>query len=118
MAICWTRVNNDGTRLYAANTGDNSISVFDVTNPVRPVQIQHLRLRGTGSIFEIELDPANRYLYGVTQRSSAATPPGQGNNLHVLRVGPDGRLTENDGSPLALPVPAGTRPQGVATFSN
>jgi 6-phosphogluconolactonase (cycloisomerase 2 family) len=118
MAICWTRVNNDGTRLYAANTGDNSIAVFDVTNPVRPVEIQHLRLRGAGSIFEIELDPANRYLYGVTQRSSAATPPGQGNNLHVLRVGPDGRLTENDGSPLALPVPAGTRPQGVATFAN
>jgi 6-phosphogluconolactonase (cycloisomerase 2 family) len=117
MAICWNRVNNDGTRLYAANTGDNSISVFDITNPVKPVEIQHLRLRGAGSLFEIELDPANRYLYGVTQRSGPATPLGQGNNLHVLRVAVDGRLTENDGSPLALPVPGGTRPQGVATFS-
>jgi 6-phosphogluconolactonase (cycloisomerase 2 family) len=118
IAICWTRVNNDATRLYSANTGDNSISVFDISNPVKPVEIQHLRLRGVGSIFEIELDPANRYLYGVTQRSAASTPLGQGNNLHVLRVVPDGRLVENEGSPLALPVPAGTRPQGVATFSN
>jgi 6-phosphogluconolactonase (cycloisomerase 2 family) len=118
MATCWDRVNNDSTRLYTANTGDNSISVFDITNPVKPVEIQHLRLRGNGSIFEIELDPANRYLYGVTQRSAPTTPQGQGSNLHVLRVGVDGRLTESDGSPLALPVPAGTRPQGVATFSN
>jgi 6-phosphogluconolactonase (cycloisomerase 2 family) len=118
MATCWDRVNNDSTRLYTANTGDNSISVYDITNPVKPVEMQHLRLRGNGSIFEIELDPANRYLYGVTQRSAPTTPLGQGSNLHVLRVGLDGRLTENDGSPLALPVPAGTRPQGVATFSN
>jgi 6-phosphogluconolactonase (cycloisomerase 2 family) len=118
MAVCWERVNNDGTRLYSANTGDNSISVYDIANPVKPVEIQHLRLKGAGSIFEIELDPANHYLYGVTQRSSATTPLGQGSNLHVLHVGTDGRLTENDSSPLALPVPAGARPQGVATFSN
>jgi 6-phosphogluconolactonase (cycloisomerase 2 family) len=115
---CWGRVNNDGTRLYSSNTGDNSISVFDISNPLKPVEIQHLRLKGTGSGFEIELDPANHYLYGVSQRAAATTPLGQGNNLHVLRVGTDGRLVENAGSPVALPVPSGTRPQGVATFSN
>jgi 6-phosphogluconolactonase (cycloisomerase 2 family) len=111
-------VNNDGTRLYSSNTGDNSISVFDIANPLKPVEIQHLRLKGTGSSFEIELDPENNYLYAVTQRAAATTPLGQGNNLHVLRVGVNGRLTENEGSPLALPVPSGTRPQGLATFSD
>jgi 6-phosphogluconolactonase (cycloisomerase 2 family) len=118
MGPCWVRVNNDGTRLYSSNTGDNSISVFDIANPLKPVEIQHLRLKGTGSSFEIELDPENIYLYAVTQRAAATTPLGQGNNLHVLRVGVNGRLTENEGSPLALPVPSGTRPQGLATFSD
>jgi 6-phosphogluconolactonase (cycloisomerase 2 family) len=117
-APCWVRVNNDGTRLYSSNTGDNSISVLDISNPARPVQIQKLTLAGAGSSFEIELDPENRYLYAVTQRANASTPPGQGNNLHVLRVAADGRLSENAGALVALPVPGNIRPQGLATFSN
>jgi hypothetical protein len=67
--------------------GDNSISVYDKTDP-----------------------------RAVSQRADFATPPGQGNNLHVLNVGRDGRLAETEPTPLALPVPAATRPQGLATF--
>jgi 6-phosphogluconolactonase (cycloisomerase 2 family) len=29
-APCWATVNHTGTRLYAANTGDNSIAVYDL----------------------------------------------------------------------------------------
>jgi 6-phosphogluconolactonase (cycloisomerase 2 family) len=115
-APCWVRGNADGTRLYSSNTGDNSLSVFDISDPLKPVQIQKLSLRGEGSVFQIELDPRNDYLYAVSQRAAATTPLGRGNNLHVIRVQNDGRLHEENSSPVALPVPAGTRPQGLATF--
>jgi 6-phosphogluconolactonase (cycloisomerase 2 family) len=109
-------VNNDGTRLYSSNTGDNSLSVFDISDPLKPVEIQKLSLRGEGSSFQIEFDPRNDYLYAVSQRAAATTPLGHGNNLHVIRVQRDGRLHEDDNSPVALPVSGSTRPQGLATF--
>ena len=41
--VCWLRVNDAGTRLYASNTGDPSVSVFDIShNPSNPVEIQKL----------------------------------------------------------------------------
>jgi hypothetical protein len=39
----------------------------------------------------------------------------QGNAVHVLKIGPDGKLTEPAG-PLFLPVPAAADPQGVAVL--
>jgi 6-phosphogluconolactonase (cycloisomerase 2 family) len=113
---CWVRVNIDGTRLYSSNTGDNSVSVFDISNPLKPVEIQKLSLRGEGSSFQIELDPTNDYLYAVSQRAAATTPLGHGSNLHVVRVRHNGLLKEDENSPVALPVPNVTRPQGLATF--
>lgn len=115
-APCWVRVNIEGTRLYASNTGDNSVSVYDTSNPLKPVEIQKLTLRGVGSSFQLELDPTNDFLYVVTQRASTTTPLGQGSNLHVIRVKHDGRLSEEENSPIALPVPSTARPQGLATL--
>lgn len=114
-AVCWLRSNATGTRLYASNTGDNSISVYDTTDPLDPKEIQHLALKGEGSPFQIELDPRGEYLFAVSQRADAATPLGTGNNLYTLHVLNDGRLAQST-KPLALPVPAQVRPQGLATF--
>jgi 6-phosphogluconolactonase (cycloisomerase 2 family) len=113
-APCWTRMNSDGTRLYASNTGDTSISVFDTTSPLDPEEIQHLKLRGQGNTFEIELDPTGNFLYAITQRASATTALGQGNTLHVLRVDRETGKVDEDESPLEIKVPNGVRPQGVA----
>lgn len=113
---CWVRVSLDGTRMYASNTGDNSISVFDTSDALTPVEIQKLDLKGVGSSFQVELDPANGYLYVVSQRASTATPIGQGNALHVVKVKQDGRLLEEENSPYTIPVPNGVRSQGLATF--
>ena len=112
-AICWIRSNANGTRLYTVNTGDNSISVYDTTAPLFPVEIQHLILKGVGSAFQITPDPREGYLYVVTQRAAPSIPLGQGNTLHVLTVD---KLTGkvSDTSFVNLPVPQGTRPQGVA----
>jgi 6-phosphogluconolactonase (cycloisomerase 2 family) len=115
-AACWALVNNAGTRLYASNTGDSSISVFDIsTDAAQPVEIQHLPLRTTGSCFQFKLDSTESFLHVVTQQA-AATKPASANGLNVLRVAPDGTLTEVPSSPTILPVPPMVRPQGVAAL--
>jgi Lactonase, 7-bladed beta-propeller len=114
--VCWIRVSADGTRMYTSNTGDNSISVYDTSDPLNPVQIQRVVMKGVGSSFQLELDPSGRTLFAVSQRASATVPFGQGSNLHVLDVRRDGRVFETEHSPMALPVPGNIRPQGLATF--
>jgi hypothetical protein len=114
LRTCPESINSDGTRLYASNTGDTSISVFDTTSPLDPVEIQHLKLQGQGNSFEIELDPTGNFLYAITQRASATTALGQGNTLHVLRVDRETGKVDEDESPLRIKVPNGVRPQGVA----
>jgi DNA-binding beta-propeller fold protein YncE len=114
-AICWIRSNANGTRLYTSNTGDNSISVYDTTFPLHPIEIEHLILKGPGSALQIALDPREEYLYVVTQRTASSTPIGQGNTLHVLRVNKaTGKISE-PGPFVNIPLPNGTRPQGVAS---
>lgn len=46
VATCWLTVNPTGSRLYTANNADNSVSVYDLTDPLAPVELQHLRLTG------------------------------------------------------------------------
>lgn len=114
-AICWIRSNASGTRLYTANTADSSISVYDSTFPLEPVEMQHLKLKGLGNPFQVTVDPRDTFLYVVTQRGDASIPLGQGNTLRAPRIEKvTGKLVEEGASMIQLPVPAGTRPQGVA----
>jgi 6-phosphogluconolactonase (cycloisomerase 2 family) len=113
---CWALVNKAATRLYASNTGDSSISVFDISgDPTEPIEIQHLQLRTTGNCFQFALDSTEKFLHVVTQGTSL-TSPRTANGLSVLSVAADGRLTEVPSSPTILPVPALVRPQGVAAL--
>jgi hypothetical protein len=112
-APCWALVNKAGTRLYASNTGDSSISVYDISiDPTEPVEIQHVKLRTTGNCFQFALDSTEKFLHVVTQGGSLTSPP-TANGLNVLSVAPDGTLTEVPSSPTILPVPQMVRPQGV-----
>jgi 6-phosphogluconolactonase (cycloisomerase 2 family) len=114
VAICWLRTNDEGTYLYTSNTMDNTISVYDTTFPLTPVEVQNLKLKGLGNSFQIDLDPQGDFLYVVTQRATSTIPLGEGNTLHVLMVNKaNGKLSEAGSSPIKLPVPQGTRPQGV-----
>ncbi len=115
-AVCWLRTNHDGGRLYASNTADPSITVYDIqTNPRKPVEIQHLNYMSTGGGFQLELDSTGRFLHVVTQQS-APTSDASANAIHVFSIAGDGRLTEVPSSPTLLPVPSGTRPQGIAAL--
>ena len=112
-APCWALVNKAGTRLYASNTGDSSISVYDLSfDPTEPIEIQNVKLRTTGNCFQFALDSTEKFLHVVTQGGSLTSPP-TANGLNVLSVAPDGRLTEVPSSPTILPVPNMVRPQGV-----
>jgi len=114
-AICWLRTNRAGTRLYTANTGSSTVSVYDTTDPDQPKEIQAVRTSGPGALFQLALDPTERFLYVIGQRGSSAAP---GNALHVLEVDDeDGTLSEVPSSPVPIPLRSpDARPQGVAVF--
>ena len=118
--VCWLRVNKAATRLYVSNTGDPSLSVYDLTNdPTSPIEIQKIVpniVKGSNpGGYQITLDATENFLYLVTQQFSA-TSTVAANALHVFSVGGNGKLTEVPSSPTLLPVPNLTRPQGLVAF--
>jgi len=114
--VCWLTINNSATRLYASNTGDPSVSVYDISkDPTQPVEIQRVNMTSTGGGFQFRLDSTGSFLHVVTQQS-APTSLVTANALHVFKVAPNGTLTEVPSSPTLLPVPNLVRPQGVAAL--
>ena len=113
-APCWVVVNNTGTRLYVTNTGDNSIAVYDLTDPLDPVEIQHFAMQDTtGAPFSTVIDQSGKWIYVSSELSSATATPAA-NAFHTLKVNSDGTLTEPF-SPTVLPI-GGTvtvRAQGI-----
>jgi hypothetical protein len=115
-AICWLRVNRGGTRLYSADTGTNSVSVYDLSYPEEPSEIQNLVLAGLGNALQFSLSTDERNLYALSQRGSASIPEGEGNALHILSIDKEGKVSESK-HPILFHLPPGTRPQGVAVFA-
>lgn len=128
-AICWIVVSADGSALYTTNTADNSVSWYASTNPLAPIERQHLLLKNPGPLFtnpkgmmlptsedfQLTLDPRGKYLYVLSQHSNPDFSVPTGNLLHTLAVATDGSLSE-PGTPLALPLATTTRPWGVVAF--
>jgi 6-phosphogluconolactonase (cycloisomerase 2 family) len=127
-ATCWVTVTADGTYLYTADTGTNSVGVFSLADPLHPVQIQEFALGGPlappgapagerdTAAFQLALDPSGRSLYVIGQSTSPTLSFPQGNQLHVLKVAHDGTLSEPAGPVIfsTADVPANARPQGLA----
>ena len=112
---CWFLTNAAGNRLYTSNNFDNSVSVFDISNPLNPVKMQQVTLaqgKAAASPFQLALDKKGQFLHVVTQAATATQDPFLANGLNVLKVLPDGRLVVVDFVPL--PYADGSRPQGVA----
>jgi Lactonase, 7-bladed beta-propeller len=117
VAPCWAVVNHAGTRLYATNTGDNSVEVYDLTDPFNPVEMQHFVMASTtGAVFSTVIDESDQWLY-VTSEQSTATATPAANAFHTLKVAADGTLTEPF-PPTVLPI-GGTVPvraQGITVL--
>ncbi|MGH2881555.1 MAG: hypothetical protein ACRDPA_02435 [Solirubrobacteraceae bacterium] len=111
---CWTHVNAAGTRMYSGNAGSDSLTVFDIAHsPTDPRPIQSVRLNAPGNPWNFEIDPSGHVIFLLDMRAVRQVPAGQGNQLHALRIGPGGLLTEERSSPVKIPVPVGTNPVGL-----
>jgi 6-phosphogluconolactonase (cycloisomerase 2 family) len=128
-APCWVAVSPDGRFLYTGDTGSDSVGVYSLADPRHPVQLQELFLGGPltppGSppgtprltaVFQVVVDPSGRFVYAISQNTSADGTFQQGNQLHILSVAPDGTLSEPKGPTLFAPgdVPGTAHPQGIA----
>jgi 6-phosphogluconolactonase (cycloisomerase 2 family) len=111
---CWTHVNAAGTRMYSGNAGSDSLTVFDIShNPTDPRPIQSVALDRPGDPWNFEIDPTGHVIFLLDMRATRQVPAGKGNQLHALRIGPTGLLTEERSSPVKIPVPVGTNPVGL-----
>ena len=111
MLACWLAINAAGTRLYSGESASNSITVYDLTNPLLPVQLQHLTLTPTtanSAVTVMRFDPTGQFLYAISNSPTSSS-------LHVMNVASDGTMTETL-APLTLPVPSGNFPIGLATL--
>ncbi|AFY43784.1 beta-propeller fold lactonase family protein [Nostoc sp. PCC 7107] len=115
-APCWIITNRAGTRLYTANTVDNSVSVYSLVDPTTPVEIQKVTLRGAGGATNLALDEKEEFIQVITRRTSPNIV--EGNGLHILKVNRDGTLNEVDTSPLPLPSVENSFPQGIAVLTS
>ena len=132
LEICWIRTTASGTRLYTVNNITNSVSFYDNSAPTQPVEMQHFVLKDPGPLFlndrgpdsfmqvtstpfEPALSPDERFFYVINQRANFNSPSQEGNAIHVLAIGADGRLSE-PGPSVRLPVPATARPQGIVVL--
>lgn len=124
--ICWFEANAAGTRLYASNNFDNTISVFDISNPLDPVLLQTKALalgrrvppRGVSQVgaaapFQLALDPAEKFLHVVSQAAFGGQAP-EANAIHVLPVNDDGTLGTQAEFEVLQTFPS--RPQGLVVF--
>ena len=116
-APCWAIVNHLGNRLYVTNTGDNSVTVYDLSNPLDPVEMQHFVMANTtGAVFSTVIDQSDNWLFVSSERSTT-TATAAANAFHTLKVAADGTLTEPF-SPTVLPISGATtvRAQGITVF--
>ncbi|MEQ1530434.1 MAG: hypothetical protein ABL925_14055 [Methylococcales bacterium] len=115
--ICWVTINKAGTRAYTTNNATDSISVYDLTDPRSPKEIQHYELRGHGAPYQMALSSDDKYLYTIKHRTFADTPVGDGGTLNVLHIDEDGKISESKYSPVNVPSRGDLlgRPLGLAT---
>jgi len=123
-------ISPNGKFLYAADSGTDQFSVYSLANPLKPVFVQEFQLKGPLNAagkasdgvdtnnFQFSFDPTGKFIWVVSHTTDDDFQ--QGNQLHTLRVGADGKLSEESGSPLLLPaadVPGTAHPQGLAVVT-
>jgi 6-phosphogluconolactonase (cycloisomerase 2 family) len=117
-APCWAVVNHSGTYLYVTNTGDNSIEVYSLADPLNPTEVQHFVMDSDngGAVFSTVIDHSDTWLYVSSEQSSPSASV-VANAFHTLKIGANGMLSEPF-APTVLPVTSTppVRVQGITVF--
>jgi hypothetical protein len=117
-APCWAIVNHAGTHLYVTNTGDGSIEVYSLADPLNPKEVQHFVMDSNngGHVFSTVIDHSDGWIY-VSSEQDTSTAAVSANAFHTLKVAADGTLSEPF-SPTVLPVTSTppVRVQGITVF--
>lgn len=127
-AACWVRTTKDGRYTYVLNSADNTISMYNSSNPKALTSLGKLTLKNSGPIymamgmpfttsepFSFDFSTDEEYMVVVNQHTNPDFSIGNYNFLHVVKVADDGTLSE-PGEPLQIPVPNTVRPRGVAVY--
>lgn len=123
--FCTDNANN---RLFTANTIQNSVSMFDITNAHTPRKTGELSLKNTGPVYQgylgaytssqcvsLATSSNDQLLYIVSQHTNPDLSIGNYNYLHVLHLVSGSGLQEWD-EPVQLPVANNFRPRGMAVL--
>ena len=117
-APCWAVVNHIGTYLYVTNTGDNSIEVYSLADPLNPTEVQHFVMDSNngGAVFSTVIDRSDKWLYVSSEQASAGASV-TANAFHTLKIDGNGMLSEPF-APTVLPVTLTppVRVQGITVF--
>ena len=119
--------DNANNRLFTANTLENSVSMFNITNARSPQKSGELALKQCGAVYNTQYygnstssacvslatSTSDQLLYVVSQHTNPDTSIGNYNYLHVLHI--NSGLEERD-EPIELPVPNTYRPRGLAVL--
>jgi hypothetical protein len=131
-AVCWFLINAEASQMYTVNSVSGTLSVYDLSKPLEPVETSAIQLKQamsgppfidamgmkqtvTSQPFEFAFDREQKHLYVVSQRATTNADDPTGNYLHTLSIATDGTLSE-PGDPIDLrdvAVPPAARPQGV-----
>jgi hypothetical protein len=121
--ICWIQISEDGRFLYTTNQLDSTVSVYDLSDPINPVEVDFRDLllapgATMGGLASQEfLAPGGRCLYALEQRFTDVASDGSANALHILVTTPGGLIEPFVPINLgAFGVPRTARPQGIAAF--
>jgi len=127
-AACWVRTNQSGNRLYVLNSGENSVSAYNSSNPQTPTTLGKLALKNPGPTyvamglpfttsegFSFEFSTDENRLYIISQHTNPDFSIGNFNFLHVVDIASDGILSEPS-EPIQIPVSNTVRPRGVVVL--
>ena len=108
IATCWLVISSNGKFLYATDSASNALSVYSLADPYKPKFVQEFKLKGpdvrpgdttstgpTSQDFQLQTDPTGKYLWVVSHTTDDKFQ--KGNQLHTLRIGTDGLLSEPAG---------------------
>lgn len=104
---CWLSITPDQKFLIGTNTFDGTVETFDLKDPMKPERKVALLMREPGppspnqfppfssQPYQVQFDPTGKFAYFIAQRSTIDPSFVDGNSIHIMKLGPNGELSED-----------------------